>query len=96
MSVRSGASLAWSPRLGFDFFPDPELCKTFQVCCPPNIPASKTLTCPPLRQTVSRILALEALPKGIQTEERFVDVAAIPMGIDVISLSEKRYVTDTS
>jgi trehalose-6-phosphate synthase len=44
------------------------------------------------RQTVSRILALEALPKGIQTEERFVDVAAIPMGIDVAALSEKRYV----
>lgn len=42
------------------------------------------------RQTVSRILALEALPKGIQTEERFVDVAAIPMGIDVAVLSEKR------
>ena len=42
------------------------------------------------RQTVSRILALEALPKGIQTEERFVDVAAIPMGIDVAALSEKR------
>ena len=37
-------------------------------------------------------MALEALPKGIQTEERFVDVAAIPMGIDVIALSEKRYV----
>ena len=50
------------------------------------------LTHPQYRQTVSRILALEALPKGIQTEERFVDVAAIPMGIDVISLSEKRYV----
>lgn len=45
---------------------------------------------PSSRQTVSRILALEALPKGIQTEERFVDVAAIPMGIDVIALSEKR------
>lgn len=43
------------------------------------------------RQTVSRILALEALPKGIQTEERFVDVAAIPMGIDVAALSEKRW-----
>jgi trehalose-6-phosphate synthase len=37
-------------------------------------------------------LALEALPKGIQTEERFVDVAAIPIGIDVAALSEKRYV----
>lgn len=37
-------------------------------------------------------MALEALPKGIQTEERFVDVAAIPMGIDVTALSEKRWV----
>ena len=36
-------------------------------------------------------MALEALPKGIQTEDRFVDVAAIPMGIDVAALSEKRY-----
>ena len=49
-----------------------------------------SLTHPSLRQTVSRILALEALPKGIQTEERFVDVAAIPIGIDVTALSEKR------
>lgn len=37
-------------------------------------------------------MALEALPKGIQTEERFVEVAAIPMGIDVVALSEKRWV----
>ena len=37
-------------------------------------------------------MALEALPRGIQTEERFVDVAAIPIGIDVVALSEKRYV----
>jgi trehalose-6-phosphate synthase len=51
-----------------------------------------SLTHPPHRQTVSRILALEALPKGIQTEERFVDVAAIPIGIDVTALLEKRYV----
>ena len=51
-----------------------------------------SLTRPSFRQTVSRILALEALPKGIQTEERFVDVAAIPMGIDVAALSEKRCV----
>lgn len=50
------------------------------------------LLTPPHRQTVSRILALEALPKGIQTEERFVDVAAIPMGIDVSALLEKRCV----
>ncbi len=42
------------------------------------------------RQTVSRILTLEALPKGIQTVDRFVDVAVFPMGIDVASLSIKR------
>lgn len=48
------------------------------------------------RQTVSRILALESLPKGIQVEAggrgRFVDVGVFPMGIDVISLREKRYI----
>jgi len=55
-----------------------------------------SLTRPSLRQTVSRILALEALPRGIQTEERFVDVAAIPMGIDVTALLEKRYVKFTT
>ncbi|KAI0053481.1 glycosyltransferase family 20 protein [Auriscalpium vulgare] len=42
------------------------------------------------RQTVSRILALETLPKGIQAEDRFVDVAVFPMGIDVHALREKK------
>jgi trehalose 6-phosphate synthase complex regulatory subunit len=53
------------------------------------------------RQTVSRILALEALPKGIQVDGtfgsgtsahkgRFVDVGVFPMGIDVNSLREKK------
>ncbi|TDL26924.1 glycosyltransferase family 20 protein [Rickenella mellea] len=42
------------------------------------------------RQTVSRILSYEALPKGIQTPERFVDVAVFPIGIDVASLTMKR------
>jgi trehalose 6-phosphate synthase complex regulatory subunit len=47
------------------------------------------------RQTVSRILAYEALPKGIQVEGgtgsgRFVDVGVFPMGIDVSALKEKR------
>lgn len=60
------------------------------------------------RQTVSRILAYEALPKGIQLPDdknmsastsrvrdglvdqgRFVDVASVPMGIDVVQLKEK-------
>lgn len=76
------------------------------------------------RQTVSRILAFEALPKGIQLPEeksadgegdgartpvggaagtgpvrdglgergRFVDVASVPMGIDVVQLKEKKCV----
>ncbi len=42
------------------------------------------------RQTVSRILTAEALPKGIQLEDRFVDVGVFPMGIDVKSLTEKK------
>ncbi|KAI6023022.1 glycosyltransferase family 20 protein [Pisolithus microcarpus] len=44
------------------------------------------------RQTVSRILAYESLPKGIQVEGpgRFVDVGVFPMGIDVHSLREKK------
>ena len=44
------------------------------------------------RQTVSRILSAEALPKGIQLEDRFVDVGVFPMGIDVKALTEKRCV----
>lgn len=44
------------------------------------------------RQTVSRILALEATPKGIQAEDRFVDVGVFPMGIDVGRLRERRCV----
>ena len=45
---------------------------------------------------MSRILSLEALPKGIQVEGlgtgtgRFVDVGVFPMGIDVDALREKR------
>lgn len=58
------------------------------------------------RHTVSRILSLEALPKGIQLaqgiynsnydegdpplEHAFVDVAVFPIGIDVQSLTLKR------
>ncbi|THH21691.1 hypothetical protein EUX98_g8296 [Antrodiella citrinella] len=42
------------------------------------------------RQTVSRILSTEALPKGIQMEDRFVDVGVFPIGIDVKALTEKR------
>ncbi|KAI0290103.1 glycosyltransferase family 20-domain-containing protein, partial [Multifurca ochricompacta] len=42
------------------------------------------------RQTVSRILALETLPKGIQLDDHFVDVGVFPVGIDVKALKEKR------
>jgi hypothetical protein len=42
------------------------------------------------RQTCSRILSLEALPKGIQVENSFVDVAVFPIGIDVQDLTQKR------
>jgi trehalose 6-phosphate synthase complex regulatory subunit len=43
------------------------------------------------RQTVSRILSLETVPKGItMSEGKFVDVAVFPMGIDVSSLNIKR------
>lgn len=42
------------------------------------------------RQTVSRILVCEALPKGIGG--RFVDVGVFPMGIDTQALREKRCV----
>ncbi|KAH9916264.1 glycosyltransferase family 20-domain-containing protein [Epithele typhae] len=42
------------------------------------------------RQTVSRILAAEALPKGVQLEDRFVDVGVFPMGIDVGSITAKK------
>lgn len=59
------------------------------------------------RQTVSRILAVEALPKGIQVEYgipggareghgRFVDVGVFPMGIDVGALRERRRKPDVS
>lgn len=59
------------------------------------------------RQTVSRILSYEALPKGIQVSDgepgasggfgtggggRFVDVGVFPMGIDVKQLEKKRCV----
>jgi trehalose-6-phosphate synthase len=42
------------------------------------------------RQTVARILSYETVPKGIQAEDSFVDVAVFPMGIDVKSLTEKK------
>ncbi|KAH9948505.1 glycosyltransferase family 20-domain-containing protein [Amylocystis lapponica] len=42
------------------------------------------------RQTVARILGAEALPKGVQMDDHFVDVGVFPMGIDVGSLTEKK------
>lgn len=46
--------------------------------------------CRHFRQTVSRILQLEATPKGIQLESGFVTVSPFPIGIDVRSLNAKR------
>lgn len=48
------------------------------------------------RQTVSRILQLEATPKGIQIDGRggFVTVATFPIGIDVGSLNQRRAQAD--
>lgn len=46
--------------------------------------------CRHFRQTVSRILQLEATPKGVQLEGSFVTVAPFPIGIDVRSLNAKR------
>ncbi|KAG8963789.1 hypothetical protein FRC03_002549 [Tulasnella sp. 419] len=43
------------------------------------------------RQTVHRILSLEAVPKGIQLDNHFVDVQVVPMGIDVAALYKKRH-----
>lgn len=48
--------------------------------------------CRHFRQTVSRILQLEATPKGIQMDGRggFVTVSPFPIGIDVRSLNRRR------
>ncbi|KAJ7293788.1 alpha,alpha-trehalose-phosphate synthase [Mycena rebaudengoi] len=56
------------------------------------------------RQTVSRIMAYEALPRGIQVSTgegdarrtRFVDVGVFPMGIDVQQLEEKKREPDVA
>ncbi|KAJ7923024.1 alpha,alpha-trehalose-phosphate synthase [Mycena leptocephala] len=56
------------------------------------------------RQTVSRIMSYEALPRGIQVSEgagdsrrmRFVDVGVFPMGIDVQQLEEKKREPDVA
>ncbi|KAJ7784837.1 glycosyltransferase family 20-domain-containing protein [Mycena maculata] len=56
------------------------------------------------RQTVSRVMAYEALPRGIQVSEgegdgrriRFVDVGVFPMGIDVQQLEEKKREPDVA
>ncbi|CBQ71131.1 related to alpha,alpha-trehalose-phosphate synthase, 115 KD subunit [Sporisorium reilianum SRZ2] len=52
--------------------------------------------CRHFRQTVSRILQLEATPKGVQLEGSFVTVAPFPIGIDVRSLNAKRQDPDVS
>ncbi|KAJ7748550.1 alpha,alpha-trehalose-phosphate synthase [Mycena maculata] len=56
------------------------------------------------RQTVSRIMSYEALPRGIQVSEgegegrrsRHVDVGVFPMGIDVQQLEEKKREPDVA
>ncbi|PWN26185.1 hypothetical protein BDZ90DRAFT_46818 [Jaminaea rosea] len=46
--------------------------------------------CRHFRQTVSRILQLEATPKGVQTETLFTTVSSFPIGIDPRNLNAKR------
>lgn len=41
-------------------------------------------------QTCNRLLCVEATPDGIQLEERFVNVATFPIGIDPSSLTRRR------
>ena len=41
-------------------------------------------------QTCSRLLCVEATTKGVQLEDRFVNVTTFPIGIDPISLSSRR------
>jgi trehalose 6-phosphate synthase complex regulatory subunit len=48
------------------------------------------------RQTVSRILALESTPRGVQGEERFTDVGTFAMGIDVGQLNKRRAEPDVN
>lgn len=46
--------------------------------------------CRHFRQTVSRILQLEATPKGVQSQTFFTTVSSFPIGIDPRSLNAKR------
>lgn len=41
-------------------------------------------------QTCSRLLSAEATPDGLQLEDRFVDVVNLPIGIDLVNLSQHR------
>jgi trehalose 6-phosphate synthase/phosphatase len=41
-------------------------------------------------QTCNRLLCVEATPDGIQLEDRFIDVATFPIGIDPSALSMRR------
>jgi trehalose 6-phosphate synthase complex regulatory subunit len=41
-------------------------------------------------QTCGRLLCVEATNEGVQLEDRFVNVATLPIGIDPISLSSTR------
>jgi trehalose 6-phosphate synthase complex regulatory subunit len=41
-------------------------------------------------QTCNRLLCVEATNEGVQLEDRFVNIATLPIGIDPISLSSTR------
>ena len=41
-------------------------------------------------QTVSRLLCVETTPDGIQLEDRFINVATFPIGIDPAGLEERK------
>ncbi|CAJ0835875.1 11014_t:CDS:2, partial [Entrophospora sp. SA101] len=44
------------------------------------------------RNTCSHLLSLETTPRGIQLENNFVSIGLFPIGVDVESLNEKRFV----
>ena len=46
-------------------------------------------------QTCNRLLCAEATPMGVQLEDRFVDVATFPIGVDPDALEDRRQEDDT-
>ena len=47
-------------------------------------------------QTCSRLLLVEATPRGVQLEDRFVDVATFPIGVDRATLEARRREPDVT